>query len=149
MPNDGRQIANHIIEVAEDHGNHSLDIMTLLKLAYFAHGRCLARHEQALVTDSVEAWKYGPVIPSIYFGFRPHGVDNVEQLRIIPEEIGDNGKKVIRNVYRHYRNYSGGKLSGITHKRDGPWYRIYHSLGEGSVIPNELIREYFKEHSYG
>ena len=123
MPRDGRQIANHILEIAQRDGN-SMDLMTVLKLTYFAHGRCLARHDTPLVTDYIEAWQYGPVVPGIYFAFRPHGISNLSPLRLVPEEIDADAQDVIAGIYTKYRNYSGGKLSRMTHVKGGPWHKI-------------------------
>ena len=143
MPHDGKQIANHIIAIAAERGN-TLDIMTLLKLSYFAHGWCLARLDHALVTDPVEAWKYGPVIPSVYYGFRPRGIDNLRPLDLIPVEIDDPEQRIMRFVYESYGSLNGGRLSRLTHKKGGPWHEIYRSRGSGSVIPNDLIMKYYK-----
>ena len=129
MAHDGKQVANHVLEIASNDGR-SLDIMTLLKLSYFAHGWCLAAHDEALVTDRVEAWRYGPVIPGIYYGFRPQGIDDLRPLDLIPEEIGADFSQTIKAVYHRYQRLSGRKMSGLTHKKDGPWYKIYKSLGE-------------------
>ena len=142
MPHDGKQVANHIVEVASRAGR-PMDIMTLLKLSYFTHGWCLARHDRPLVTDYVEAWKYGPVIPSVYYSFRRQGIYGLRQLNLIREDLDDHELQTISDVYESYGNLSAVKMSRLTHKRGGPWHQIYHSQGSGSPIPNDLIKAYY------
>ena len=67
---DSRRVANEFIRAAAQEGR-GLSIMTLLKFVYIAHGWTLALLDRPLITDLAEAWRYGPVVPSVYFGFRP------------------------------------------------------------------------------
>lgn len=41
--------------------------MQVIKMAHIAHGYSLAIHNEPLVDEAVEAWKYGPVVPSLYY----------------------------------------------------------------------------------
>src|SRR6476469_5017940 len=55
----------------------SLTNLTLHKLLYFAHGLLLARHEVALVDEPFHAWKYGPVLESLYHDLKLFGTSPV------------------------------------------------------------------------
>ena len=55
-------IADYIIA----HGGGALTPLQVIKLAYIAHGFTLALLGRSLVPEPIEAWRYGPVIPSIY-----------------------------------------------------------------------------------
>ena len=41
--------------------------LQVIKMAHIAHGYSLAIHNEPLVDEAVEAWKYGPVVPSLYY----------------------------------------------------------------------------------
>ena len=40
--------------------------MHVLKLVYLCHGWCLGFTGEALINEPVEAWTYGPVVPTVY-----------------------------------------------------------------------------------
>ncbi|MGL6349555.1 MAG: Panacea domain-containing protein, partial [Aeromonas sp.] len=65
MPYPVNQVAEAILRAAKREGR-SLTPMQLIKLTYIAHGWSLAVANRDLFTDRIEAWKYGPVIPSLY-----------------------------------------------------------------------------------
>ncbi|WP_347264828.1 type II toxin-antitoxin system antitoxin SocA domain-containing protein, partial [Nitrobacter sp.] len=62
---DSLTIANRFLEIATEKGD-TLTPMQLLKLVYIAHGWMLGLYGVPLIVDEVQAWKYGPVIPSLY-----------------------------------------------------------------------------------
>src|ERR1700722_8483585 len=69
MPYPATVIANEFIALASKAGS-ALSPLKLQKLVYFAHGWCLALTGRPLISDRVQAWQYGPVIPSIYHEFK-------------------------------------------------------------------------------
>ena len=144
LPYDSRQIANHLITIANERG-HTMSIMRLLKLAYMTHGWTLAIFDEPLVNDYVQAWKYGPVIPIIYYTFRPHGVYNLPKVSI-PKEPQTSKEicELMGVVFTLYEDLSDGQLTQLTHLPRGPWHRMYKPGELGIVIPNELISEHFK-----
>jgi len=72
MPYPALAIANEFIKVARER-NKQLTPMELLKLVYFAHGWYLALSGVPLINEPVQAWRFGPVIPSIYHAFKRYG----------------------------------------------------------------------------
>jgi len=145
LPYDSRQIANCLIEIS-DRRNQSMSIMRLLKLAYMSHGWTLAIYDEPLVNDYVQAWRYGPVIPSIYYAFRPFGVYGLKAIPIVKEEtIDSDDYDFIEAVYDLYKDLSGTRLSQLTHILGGPWHKTYEPGKLGIVIPNELISDHFKD----
>lgn len=142
-PYDSRHVANVIIDTANEMGRE-VSIMRLLKLAYMAHGWNLALHKEPLVNDYVQAWRYGPVIPSIYFSFRPHGIYNLPRIELPHEpETEDYVHILIRRVHITYENMNDARLSRLTHIEGGPWHTCYKPGIHGIIIPNELIEEHF------
>ena len=59
LPYKAITIAYYFLEQGERE-NIPISPMKLQKLIYFAHGWCLAIRREALIMESVEAWKYGP-----------------------------------------------------------------------------------------
>ena len=122
-----------------------MSIMRVLKLAYMTHGWALAIFDKPLVNDYVQAWRYGPVIPSIYYSFRPHGIYGLNPIPLVQEsDIDDETGKLIAVVYDLYEHLSANKLSALTHIKDGPWHTKYEPGKRCIIIPNETIAEHFK-----
>ena len=120
--------------------------MHLLKLTYLAHGWTLGLTGRALVYNAVEAWRYGPVIPSIYHRYKSFGGEVVTAVPIDrTDRFSDAQQSLIEEVADAYRNYTALDLSEITHRSGTPWAFVYHTHGEGAIIPNELIRDYYHE----
>jgi uncharacterized phage-associated protein len=66
---DAIAIANYFIEKSLATGKR-LTPMQLVKLVYIAHGWYLARTGKPLLADAVQAWQFGPVIPTLYHEFK-------------------------------------------------------------------------------
>lgn len=144
-PYDSRQIANCLIKLAKERGE-IMSITRLLKLAYMAHGWTLAIIEKPLVNDYVQAWRYGPVIPSIYYAFRPYGIDKLNPIQLVEESaIESDVNKLLVSVYELYRNLNASQLSALTHIKGGPWHATYVPNKRNIIIPNNLISDHFKD----
>ena len=143
-PYDSRQIANSLIKISNERGL-PMSIMRVLKLSYMTHGWALAIINEPLVNDYVQAWRYGPVIPSIYYSFRPHGVYDLKPIPLVREiDIDEATNKLIAIVYALYEDLSANQLSALTHIKGGPWHTKYEHGKRGVIIPNEMIAEHFK-----
>ncbi|HWJ25663.1 MAG TPA: type II toxin-antitoxin system antitoxin SocA domain-containing protein, partial [Flavisolibacter sp.] len=78
-------VANYFIKKANDEGIE-LTLMKLVKLVYIAHGWHLALKDNELIDEAVQAWKYGPVVPSVYQVFKRFGNAQVTQAGYIVED---------------------------------------------------------------
>lgn len=138
--------------------NKELTPMKLVKLAYISHGWHLAINEKPLFDEDVQAWKYGPVIQSLYYSTK--NMDKIKSLLIesssrsssinIPKISEENQSliKLLAKIWDVYKDLDGPKLSTLTHKEGTPWYIVWHEMGGkdkyGAIIPNELIKEHYK-----
>jgi len=135
---------------------------------YFAHGWYLALAGMPLINEPVQAWKFGPVIPSLYHILKGYGnnavrapltdVDasfwNLGEPVIAHEFSIDDGsdpkenalaKELIKKVWEVYSGFSPIQLSNLTHVPGSPWYETTdRDKKRGVVINPERIRAYFK-----
>ncbi|WP_369210846.1 Panacea domain-containing protein [Xylella fastidiosa] len=65
MPYSPATIANYFLQRASKEGR-ALTPMQVLKLVYIAHGWHLGFRKEPLIDESVEAWRHGPAIRSLY-----------------------------------------------------------------------------------
>lgn len=144
-------IANFFIEKAFEYGDE-IEPMKLLKLVYISHGWHLGLTKKPLISESAQAWKYGPVVQSVYREFKYFGKNNINQMcerdgKILTVDDEDT-KKFLTHIYSMYKDYSGLDLSILTHKEGTPWYQVWHSMGSNKVmekpIPNQLIEDFYK-----
>lgn len=148
MACDAATVANRFIELAGDEGK-ALTPMQLVKLTYIAHGFSLGLYGKGLIDEAVQAWKYGPVIPSLYRRTKRYGrapvIEPVKQRSIFrsPEELTDRDRAVIDEVYKKYGGLTGPQLSYLTHRRGTPWAQTYDPDVYGSDIDNALIEMHY------
>ncbi len=142
-PYDSRQIANWFIRRA-NHDKQSMSIMRVLKLVYMAHGWTLATFQRPLILDRIEAWDYGPVIPAIYYAFRPQGIHDISPLYMYERNIEPKINKLLDEVHALYKEIPTLKLSNITHVAGGPWDRVYGQGNRFREIPDDLIGHHYK-----
>ena len=73
METDALAIANYFVRKGlSDTVGEKLTLLRLVKYVYIAYGFSLALIDKSIINDRfdrVEAWKYGPVIPSVYHSF--------------------------------------------------------------------------------
>jgi len=142
---DSRQIANWFIERAERE-RMSLSIMKLIKIVYMAHGWCMAALNRPLISDEVQAWEYGPVIPEIYYAFRKNGIHELSPLTIYEEEreLEPRIEQLLGEVWNIYKKRSALELSNLTHITGGPWDQAYVPNRRFNVIPNDSIAKHYR-----
>lgn len=149
-----KSIANYFLDLAKANGQ-SVSPMKLQKLVYYAHGWFAGHTGQPLINEAVEAWQYGPVIPSLYHEFKRFGAGNItakatdwEGLELKEVSCPEDAslRKFLENVWTSYGQYTGVRLSEMTHAPDGPWDQTWkQSAGvRGADIPFDRIAEHFK-----
>ena len=142
MTYDARQIANWFVARAAEDGR-TLTIMSLLKLVYIAHGWHLEMHSKPLFNNKIEAWKHGPVIPDVYYEFRPQGINasKVDPDFDIPKDLALTD--FLEQIYTIYGSMSPFRLSDLTHTPGGPWETATSLGGWYATIPNEIIQSHY------
>jgi uncharacterized phage-associated protein len=132
--------------------NIPLTPMKLIKLVYISYGWHLAFIGNKLFDEKIQAWKYGPVIPSLYHEFKRFGKDIIDDYShdfdektgelTMPKTVDDFSRtaKVLYIVWETYKNYSGFELSEITHKPNSPWDKAIKEKGLLAEIDDEEIR---------
>lgn len=163
MKDSALSIANYFIDLAHSKGNE-IKPLRLMKLVYIAHGYMLAMLDRTSLNprfDKVEAWKYGPVIPSVYHSFKIYGNSPImKKTTIFTDETDKSGNVIVdiiepelkdaeaRNicdfVYNRYSRFSDWQLVSFLHKPQSPWGIVYQE-GLNKEIPDLYTKIYFKK----
>ncbi|MBY0545082.1 MAG: DUF4065 domain-containing protein [Gammaproteobacteria bacterium] len=129
--------------------------MKLIKLIYFAYGWHLAIVGKRLINEPVCAWRYGPVIESVYQDFKKYGngpITEETSNRIDDKQVGqlmtdEVALALLDKIWDVYGVYDGIQLSNLTHEPDSPWYEAWHAQKGKSHhnfnIDDQLIKAYF------
>lgn len=148
------QIANYFLKRGQDTGTE-ITPMKLIKLVYIAHGWNLGFTGESLLTEQVYAWKYGPVIDTLYNTFKEYGSSPIIELynpNVFDEKppMPDKAAEPLLDaIWKAYGQFDGVQLSAMTHQEGTPWYITWHERGgkDGRHIPiaNDLIEKHYKE----
>lgn len=163
---DARAIANEFIDMARERGR-DLTHMALQKLVYIAHGWNFALNPanegenigSPLIKGRIEAWDWGPVIPSIWDSLKRYGNKPISDYihehewkgpdrdrgNVLRENLSHDEREILEMVFEVYGGMSGGKLSEITHENDTPWSDSYRPNTKNIEIPNDLIAHHYKK----
>ncbi|SDR86601.1 Uncharacterized phage-associated protein [Mucilaginibacter mallensis] len=150
-------IAAAIVQKAIDEGD-PVTQMKLQKMVYFANGYNLAKRDQKLIEEDFQAWKFGPVVPTIYNDYQLYGnmaISNFDKSRSIygslgfdESSLGEDAKDAINYTWKATAHLSAADLSKWTHKEDGPWAKVYNQLEPSIKIDDNDIKAYFKNFLY-
>jgi uncharacterized phage-associated protein len=155
---DAKAIANYFLDLAQEKKT-SLTPMKLQKLIFFAHGWNLALHDEPLIVDPVEAWQFGPVVPSVYHEFKharsgaisgkatEFDLENFELVEPTLPSEDMRTPQLLRQVWEAYGKLSAVQLSNLTHLPDTPWAKARAAHGEQArkvVIDDASIQQHFK-----
>ncbi|MGY2286711.1 Panacea domain-containing protein [Pseudomonas gingeri] len=162
-PYSSKAVANSILHLSQERGVYDNTPMKIQKLVYYAHAWYLAFYGVPLIKDEIQAWKYGPVIPELYFAFSEYG-DSVIQspttelyyfdgkLDIIVPSVGTDDAQAFGTIVETIRVYGGFnpiQLSNMSHMDGEPWKFIADRYGSqlphGLEIPDNLIMECFRK----
>ncbi|MFZ4766221.1 MAG: Panacea domain-containing protein, partial [Roseimicrobium sp.] len=106
--------------------------------------------DEPLIGEPVQAWKYGPVIESIYHAYKIFGNRGIPD----PVSMTSLGSPVhlepfLNRIWDVYSKFTGGQLSTMTHQQDTPWDIVWNKKGgcsqRSAVIPDSIIKEHYKE----
>lgn len=149
-PYDATTVANRFIELATAQGRQ-MTPMQLIKLSYIAHGFSLAINQRPLLGESVEAWRYGPVIPSLYRKLKKYGSAKVDRplapaiVGLRSESLDPDDSALIDAVFAKYGSLTGLQLSYLTHKKGTPWERAYRPDEYGIDLDDTDIRRHYED----
>lgn len=122
--------------------------LAVQKLLYFSQVASFALNGTPMFTDTCEAWRYGPVYPTIYYRLNKYTYDCInsdefDDLNAI--ELDCKDKEVIDAVINSFGTLSGTKLKELSHKTM-PWLKarkgILDSENSNEIITNKSIKEY-------
>lgn len=159
-PHDPRGVANLLLDIVEQKGLRATHI-DLQKLLYFAHGRFLIESGVPLVSGYFEAWRRGPVHPTVYHSFKAAAARPITfraertnlvtgRRSIAPAPNSPLVREHLDLVTIFYGRLSTAQLIEISHAAGAPWdltvKRTSGAITLGMRIPDNVIISAFRKH---
>lgn len=123
-----------------------VDNLKLQKLLYYSQAVHVVLYgREPLFTDDIEAWDYGPVVPSVYHEYKQHGFDTIpfpkveEETVLSPEQM-----RAVDMALGCFGVLSGPVLINQTH-HEAPWKDAYRPGRPSGIISIDSIHDYFKD----
>lgn len=137
-------IANTFILLGAEE-NIQITPMKLQKLVYFLYKEYIQKTNCSLFSEPFEKWKYGPVLPSLYYEFSSFGASPITRfakdakgvVEIINMKINNSISEAVMTIWEKYKNYSAIELSELTHLPDTAWEKAIDFKLSDEDIRNE------------
>jgi uncharacterized phage-associated protein len=151
-------IASQFVNRAIENGK-PVTQMKLQKMLYIAQGLHLAYTGKPIINETIQAWKYGPVIPNIYDYYKNWGNFPIIKPTIIGafsesaistglDVLCDSAENIIDITWDITKDIDAVKLSNWTHEINSPWHKSFYGAGcvDTCTVPisHTLISDYFK-----
>ncbi len=130
--------------------------LKLEKLVYLCYAEYLCKYNKELFKDTIFAYKYGPVVDSVYKKYRRYGYREIEQdsddidatyiyempsrSRILFAEDGINKIKSIDETIKKYGGLSAKDLVDLTHRELTPWSLSGKGRNIDEIIEDKTIK---------
>lgn len=143
-------VARYLVLLAEagDDGPASepdcLTPLRLQKLLYYVQGWSLAMNGRPMFTDRIQAWKYGPVVRSVYDLFKDCKSGAIPGDAASSEGLSREQRDFIEQVWQAYKPYSAIALANMTHD-EMPWKKARAGLGAEANGETEISLDDMRE----
>lgn len=134
--------------------------LKLQKLVYMCYADYLCNTGKELFKDEILAYKYGPVIETVYKRYKQYGYKPIEKESNIESKgisempsksrilFAEDGLEKIQNIDETLNKYGllkANELVNLTHRKDTPWDKTAKRAWPLTArIENHTIKEYHK-----
>lgn len=145
----------HIANFFLSRPKHDITNLKLNKLIYIAYGWALALGTK-LFDEPIQAWRFGPVIPTIYYEFKCFGGEKInrrssiidvwfERKMLVPEIPKEDTDilNFLGYIWEDYRDFTAQELVNLTHSNGSPWWNTYYH--DKNIISDDEIKKYYKK----
>lgn len=143
MSLDPRAVANRILDIRCGFGKETTNL-ELQKLLYFSHAKHLFLLDAPLVKGVFEAWRNGPVNPSVYRAFKDSGKNAIKKrakrrdyrTRAYVDfdvQFPQATDQLIQDTVKKLSSFTAWELVELSHAPNGPWDYVVSKATDGVV----------------
>ncbi|MGL4571807.1 MAG: Panacea domain-containing protein [Clostridium sp.] len=138
---DAVDVANYIVTFCDFKLRKPITNLQLQKFLYYVQGFSLQIFRRPMFENKIEAWRYGPVVPDVYYWFNNNlsrGIKGIQGYKPIlsEEEIG-----LVNEVVEALITIEPWQLVKRTHNED-PWVSNYVE-GMNNEMDMESMESFF------
>lgn len=129
--------------------NSPITNLKLQKILYYIQGYFFKYLGEAAFDDNIESWRYGPVVPSVYYEYCSYVSNEIQANYDLDDDVqkiskNKNDCKIIDRVVDACETLSAVALVNKTHQ-EAPWANSHEDgLYSATVISTESIRDFFE-----
>jgi len=153
------EVANYFIQKGVEEVR-PLTHLKLQKLLYVAYGWYYAQFDKRLFDEVLQAWKYGPVVHSVYLKLKHFG-DRCIETELSEEDEDIPGRyhtpmlrrkkdgdiiKFLDDIWDGYAKFTAIELTNYSHVKGSPWHQLVEHMGsipKYQDLGDQAIKEYF------
>lgn len=120
----------------------AVESVRLQKLLFYAQAWHLVTMDSPLFDDPIRAFRYGPVVHSVWTNYR--GTKTVTRRQAVgdPDALTESEREVVDAVIEAYRRIKPFEMADLTHE-EAPWVDAWNAPGGDRVISHEAMRRYY------
>jgi uncharacterized phage-associated protein len=116
--------------------------LQLQKLLYLIQKESLEINDEPIFVDEIEAWRFGPAVPNVFFYFSGYGAMPIV-FEYVVDEIEDDDRELIDDVVDRKKMLHPWDYLEEICGDGGAWCRVWDGgAGDNKVIPVEMIVEF-------
>lgn len=146
-------VVNSLLQRAFREGRTDMTPVKVQKMLFFLNGWHLAITGSSCIDRPFEAWKYGPVVPSVYHGLKQYGGGPVTEYLTDYDPVSESFKpyvvsdsqqqfhEILDLTWEKYIGIDAAHLSTMSHTPDSPWATAQKN--GSTIISDDITKTYF------
>lgn len=142
-----QKTADYFLSRTREDGDCPMTNLRLQGLLYYAQAWHLALTGRPLIGEVIQAWRHGPVVPSIYDRYKDCRWRRIPPPTTPPEVEDPEAVAVLEAVWNAYGRLSASQLQTMAHD-ELPWQEARSGSGpyenRGPALSRTTMRDYFR-----
>lgn len=135
-----KSVANYVIAYGMKIG-HPVNNLQLQKILYYIQVHFLKEKGIPFFKDEIEAWQFGPVIPTVYYQYAAWGPAPITMFKTQKIDLEQEEKKDLEQIVKEKAVLSLLEIVADTNKKGKAW-DLYYKVNERNVIPKKAMELY-------
>ncbi len=127
--------------------NWSATNLEIQKLLYIAQVFSLGLRNKLLFKDTIEAWRYGPVVRHVYDRFKIYGSMPIQPVALADtaeHKCSEEEYGFISGIAEATKDLRDWQLVGLTHRDGTAWKKRYNPFISNEISERDMREEYEK-----
>lgn len=135
-----KSVANYVIAYGMKI-SHPVSNLQLQKILYYIQVHFLKEKGIPFFKDEIEAWQFGPVIPTVYYQYAAWGPAPITMFKTQKIDLEQEEKKDLEQIVKEKAVLSLLEIVADTHKKGKAW-DLYYKVNKRDVIPKKAMELY-------